>query len=52
MDTAFLVMMLLAGLTGILLMVLRETAAMGVMLAVHLGVVFALLRIHPASTAG
>jgi citrate/tricarballylate utilization protein len=47
MDTAFLVMLLLAGLTGLLLMVLRETAAMGVMLAVHLGVVFSLFLTMP-----
>jgi citrate/tricarballylate utilization protein len=47
MDTAFLVMMLLAGLTGLLLMALRETAAMGVMLAVHLGVVFSLFLTMP-----
>jgi citrate/tricarballylate utilization protein len=47
MDTAFLVMMLLAGLTGLVLMVLRETWAMGVMLAVHLGVVFSLFLTMP-----
>jgi citrate/tricarballylate utilization protein len=47
MDTAFLAMMLLAGLTGLLLMVLRETAAMGVMLAIHLGVVFSLFLTMP-----
>ena len=47
MDTAFLVMMLLTGLTGLLLMVLRETPAMGMMLAVHLGVVFSLFLTMP-----
>ena len=47
MDTAFLAMMFLAGLTGLLLMVFRETPAMGVMLAVHLGVVFALFLTMP-----
>jgi citrate/tricarballylate utilization protein len=47
MDTAFLVMMLLTGLTGLLLMVLRETSAMGVMLAMHLGVVFSLFMTMP-----
>ena len=47
MDTAFLIMMLLAGLTGLLLMVLRETSAMGVMLAIHLGVVFSLFLTMP-----
>lgn len=47
MDTAFLLMMLLAGLTGLLLMVLRETSVMGVMLAIHLGVVFSLFLTMP-----
>src|SRR4051794_24509127 len=47
MDTAFLVMMLLTGLTGLLLMVLRETSAMGVMLAIHLGVVLSLFLTMP-----
>jgi citrate/tricarballylate utilization protein len=47
MDTAFLTMMLLAGLTGLLLMVLRETPAMGMMLAIHLGVVFSLFLTMP-----
>ncbi len=47
MDTAFLVMLLLTGLTGLLLMVLRDTPAMGVMLALHLGIVFALFLTMP-----
>jgi citrate/tricarballylate utilization protein len=47
MDTAFLVMMLLTGLTGLLLMMLRETPVMGVMLAIHLGVVFSLFLTMP-----
>ncbi|HMB47637.1 MAG TPA: tricarballylate utilization 4Fe-4S protein TcuB [Afifellaceae bacterium] len=47
MDTAFLAMMLLTGLTGLLLMVLRDTPAMGVTLAIHLGVVFALFLTMP-----
>jgi citrate/tricarballylate utilization protein len=47
MDTAFLAMMLLTGLTGLLLMVLRETWAMGVVLATHLGVVFSLFLTMP-----
>lgn len=47
MDTAFLVMMLLTGLTGLLLMALRETSAMGAALAIHLGVVFALFLTMP-----
>jgi citrate/tricarballylate utilization protein len=47
MDTAFLAMMLLTGLTGLLLMVLRETRAMGAMLTIHLGVVFSLFLTMP-----
>jgi citrate/tricarballylate utilization protein len=47
MDTAFLAMMFLTGLTGLLLMVVRETPAMGVTLAVHLGIVFALFLTMP-----
>ena len=40
MDVAFLVMLFLTSLTGLALLVLRDTAAMGLLLAVHLGVVF------------
>jgi citrate/tricarballylate utilization protein len=47
MDTAFLLMLFLAGLTGLLLLVLRATPAMGVLLALHLGVVFALFITMP-----
>jgi citrate/tricarballylate utilization protein len=42
MDTAFIVMLFLTSLTGFLLLVLRDTGAMGLLLAIHLGVVFAL----------
>jgi citrate/tricarballylate utilization protein len=49
MDTAFLGMMFLTGLTGMLLMLLRQSPAMGVLLAVHLGVVFALFLTMPYS---
>ena len=48
-DTAFLGMMFLTGLTGLLLMLLRQTPAMGITLAVHLGVVFALFLTMPYS---
>jgi citrate/tricarballylate utilization protein len=48
-DIALLSMMFLAGSTGLLLMVLRQTPAMGVLLAVHLGVVFALFLTMPYS---
>ena len=47
MDVAFLMMMFLAGLTGLLLMVLRETPAMGVALAFHLGAILALFLTMP-----
>ena len=47
MDVAFLVMLLLTSVTVILLFLLRETAAMGLTLAVHLGVVFALILTMP-----
>lgn len=49
MDTGFILMMFLVGLTGMLLMLLRLTPAMGVMLALHLGVVFALYLTMPYS---
>jgi citrate/tricarballylate utilization protein len=42
MDAAFIAMLFLTSLTGLLLMALRDTAAMGLLLAIHLGVVFAL----------
>lgn len=47
MDVAFLAMLLLTSLTGLLLLVLRDTAAMGILLAVHLGVVLALFLSMP-----
>jgi citrate/tricarballylate utilization protein len=47
MDTAFILMLFLTSLTGILLLVLRDTAAMGPLLALHLGVVFALFITLP-----
>lgn len=47
MDVAFLVMLLLTGLTGLLLLFLRSTPAMGLLLAIHLGVVFALFITMP-----
>jgi len=47
MDVAFLVMLFLTSLTGLALLVLRETGAMGVLLALHLGVVFALFVTMP-----
>jgi citrate/tricarballylate utilization protein len=47
MDVAFLVMLFLTSLTGLLLLVLRATPAMGLLLAVHLGVVLALFLSFP-----
>ncbi|MBL8696840.1 MAG: tricarballylate utilization 4Fe-4S protein TcuB [Alphaproteobacteria bacterium] len=47
MDVAFIAMLFLTSLTGLALLALRETAAMGILLAVHLGVVFALFLTLP-----
>lgn len=47
MERAFLLMLLLTSVTGLLLLVFRATALMGTLLAVHLGVVFALFLSFP-----
>ena len=47
MNTAFIAMLFLTSLTGFALMLLRETPAMGVLLAVHLGVVLGLFLSMP-----
>jgi citrate/tricarballylate utilization protein len=47
MDVAFLVLLALTGVTGLLLLVLRATPVMGVMLAVHLGFVAGLFLTLP-----
>jgi citrate/tricarballylate utilization protein len=47
MDVAFLATLFLSGLTGLILLVLRATPAMGLLLALHLGVVFALFVTMP-----
>ncbi len=47
MEVAFLAMLFLAGSTGLLLLVLRATPAMGLLLALHLGVVFAVFLTMP-----
>jgi len=47
MDMAFIVMLFLTSLTGLALLVLRATAAMPLLLALHLGVVFALFITMP-----
>ncbi len=47
MDTAFIVMLFLTSFTGMALLILRATPAMGPLLALHLGVVFALFLTMP-----
>lgn len=49
MDSAFTLMLLLTAVTGLLLLVLRATPALGLLLAVHLGVVLALFVSMPYS---
>ncbi|MBV9556431.1 MAG: tricarballylate utilization protein TcuB, partial [Pseudolabrys sp.] len=47
MDVAFLAMLFATSLTGFLLLILRDTPAMGVLLALHLGVVLGLFLSMP-----
>lgn len=47
MDTAFLVLLPLASLTGLLLLVLRESSSMGMLLVAHLGIVMAIFLTLP-----
>jgi citrate/tricarballylate utilization protein len=47
MDTAFIAMLFLTSLTGIALLLWRDTSAMGPLLALHLGVVFSLFITMP-----
>ncbi len=47
MDSAFTLMLFLTGTTGLALLLWRETSAMGPLLALHLGVVFALFITLP-----
>jgi citrate/tricarballylate utilization protein len=49
MEAAFTLMLFLTSLTGLALLFLRETGAMGILLALHLGVVFALFITLPYS---
>jgi citrate/tricarballylate utilization protein len=49
MDLAFLVMLFLTSFTGLILMFLRSSPAMGLLLAIHLGVVFSLFITIPYS---
>ena len=47
MDVAFIAMLLATGVSGMALLFLRDTAAMGPLLALHLGIVFALFLTMP-----
>jgi citrate/tricarballylate utilization protein len=47
MDVSFILILFLTALTGMLLLALRETAAMGTLLAIHLGVVAAFFLMIP-----
>jgi citrate/tricarballylate utilization protein len=47
MDLSFLILLLLTSATGLALLALRETAFMGVLLAVHLGLVMGLFLTMP-----
>jgi citrate/tricarballylate utilization protein len=47
MDAGFLVLLFLTSLTGLLLMIFRETSAMGILLLIHLGVVAGLFITMP-----
>lgn len=47
MDVAFLAMLFMTSFTGLALLLLRTTSAMGLLLAIHLGVVFALFLTMP-----
>jgi citrate/tricarballylate utilization protein len=47
MDIGFIVLLLATAITGLVLLVLRETSAMGLLLVVHLGFVLALFLVLP-----
>jgi citrate/tricarballylate utilization protein len=47
METAFIAMLFLTGLSGLALLAFRATAAMGPLLALHLGLVFAFFLTMP-----
>ncbi len=49
MDAAFLMMLLLTAITGLLLLFLRATPLMGLLLALHLGVIFGFFITMPYS---
>ena len=47
LDVTFLLLLFLISLSGLLLLLLRETAAMGMLLTVHLGLVLGLFVTMP-----
>ncbi len=47
MDVSYIVLLLLASISGLLLLVLRESAAMGTLLMVHLGFIMAMFLTLP-----
>ena len=47
MDIAFTALLFLTSLTGLLVLMFRETAAMGTLLTVHLGLVLGLFLTMP-----
>ena len=47
MDVGFLALLFFSSLSGLLLLILRETPAMGTLLAVHLGIVVGLFVTMP-----
>jgi citrate/tricarballylate utilization protein len=47
MDVGFLALLFLTSFTGFLLLILRETSAMGILLAIHLGFVLGLFITMP-----
>jgi len=47
MDAGFILLLLFSGLTGLALLALRDTAAMGMLLMLHLGIVLALFLTLP-----
>lgn len=48
-DVAMLLLLALASLTGLVLLVVRSTGAMGLALAIHLGFILALFLVLPYS---
>ena len=48
-DYGLLALMFLSALTGLLLLLLRQTSAMGLLLAIHLGVILSFFLVLPYS---